>query len=163
MANYGEILGVYEPKTEAMYGYFDDYFNHPVMYKIKNVEGLSMYMSKLYCLLNRECRYIVTLVTEDDYPKNTKKYLKNLEWISLQTRSMTDNHDLPIHSYQPRAAGPLNKKITRTEVTDETSTYNCDDFPIKVTLLHTKQNSGYQEYGNIIIAIETFQTVFTLV
>jgi len=162
MAKYGEKLGMYDPNIEVMYGNFDDYFNHPVMYKIKNVEGLSMYMCKLYCLLNRECRYIVSFVKEDNYPKHVKRNLRDLEWVSLQTRSMTENHKLPVHHYQPRAVGPLKKKIVRSEVTDSMSIYKCEELPIKVSLLHTKQNNSYNEKGTIIIAIETFQTIFTL-
>ena len=59
MAHYGELLDAYEPEKDALYGYFDDYFNHPTMVKIKNVKNLSVYMTKTYCLLTNECRYIV--------------------------------------------------------------------------------------------------------
>ena len=165
MANYGELLGVYDPTIEAMYQDFDKYFNYPIMFKIKNVGDVSMYMSKLYCLLNKECRYIIIFVKEDEYPKHTEIPLKNLEWVSLQTRSMRDDHKIGTHNYIPKAAGPLNKKINRVELTAESSTYECEDLPIIITLLHVKKKENSTEYkqsGNVIIALETFQTIITL-
>lgn len=164
MAQYGELLNAYEPEKDALYSYFDNYFNHPVMTKIKNVSDLSVYMSKTYCLLTNECRYIVTFVRQDYNPVGTKKELKSLSWVSIQTRTLGDKHDLPPHDYQPKAIGPLNKKIVRTKQTNEASTYRCEGLPLTVTLLHTKSDTDaeYQEYGNVISALETYQTVVTL-
>ncbi len=164
MAQYGELLDVYEPEKDAFYGYFDDYFNHPTMVKIKNVSELGVYMSKTYCLLTNECRYIIVFVNEDYQPAGTKQELKKLPWISLQTRTLSDKHDLPPHDYQPKAIGPLNKKIVRINKTNEASTYRCEGLPITITLLHTKTDtdSEYQQYGNVITALETYQTVITM-
>ena len=165
MANYGELLGCYDPQIEDMYRHFDEYFNFPTMFKIKNVGGMSMYMSKLYCLLNKECRYIITFVTEDNNSEHTKIPLKNLEWVSLQTRSMIDDHNLPPHSYHPKAKGPLNKKIVRNELTEQASMYECEDLPILVTLLHlepSENNIEYQKSGTVIAALESFQTIITI-
>jgi hypothetical protein len=164
MAQYGELLDVYEPEKDALYGYFDDYFNHPTMVKIKNVSELGVYMSKTYCLLTNECRYIIVFVNEDYQPAGTKQELKKLPWISLQTRTLSDKHNLPPHDYQPKAIGPLNKKIVRINKTNEASTYRCEGLPITITLLHTKTDtdSEYQQYGNVITALETYQTVITM-
>ena len=165
MAQYGELLDAYDPEKDATYGYFDDYFNHPVMVKIKNVGDLSMYMSKTYCLLTNECRYIVAFVPQDYDPVKTQQPLKKLSWVSLQTRTLADKHDLPPHEYQPRAIGPLNKKIIRTKQSKATSTYRCEGLPLVVTLLHTKTDteSEYQQYGNVVSALETYQTIITLI
>lgn len=159
---YGELLNDFEPGKEKMYQAFDDYFNHPTMVKIKNVHGHSMYMSKTYCLLGNECRYIVAFVQQDMIPIRAKESLATLKWVSLQTRTLPDNHNLPPHGYQPKRIGPLNVLITRTNVTDEASTYSCQDFPVTITLLHTKKCSKeYQDRGNIIAALETYQTIVT--
>ncbi len=164
MAQYGELLNAYEPEKDALYGYFDDYFNHPIMTKIKNVNETSMYMAKTYCLLTNECRYIIAFVPQDDELNNTKKELKKLSWVSLQTRTLSDKHNLLSHDYQPKSTGPLNIRITRTTKTKDASTYVCEKLPITITLLHTKQNteSEYQQYGNVISALETYQTVITI-
>lgn len=164
MAHYGQLLDVYEPEKESLYEDFDNYFNHPIMTKIKNVNDLSMYMTKTYCLLTNECRYIVAFVRVDHNSVSTRKALKELSWVSLQTRTLSDQHTLPPHDYQPRATGPLNKIITRVKIEDGASTYHCDDLPIVVTLLHTKSDSKmeYQPKGNVIAALETYQTIVTL-
>lgn len=164
MAQYGELLNAYEPERDALYGYFDDYFNHPTMVKIKNISELGVYMTKTYCLLTNECRYIIAFVNHDYNPVGMKMDLKKLSWVSLQTRTLTDKHDLPSHDYRPRAIGPLNKKIVRINKTKEASTYKCDEIPITITLLHTKHDTDaeYQQYGNIISALETYQTIITI-
>lgn len=164
MTHYGELLDGYEPEKDSLYGYFDDYFNHPILTKIKNVNNLSVYMTKTYCLLTNECRYIVIFTPQDYDPVGKKKELKSLSWVSLQTRTLSDKHDLPPHDYQPRVIGPLNKKIVRTEKTNVASTYKCEGLPLTVTLLHVKHDtdSEYQQYGNIISALETYHTVITL-
>jgi len=164
MAQYGELLNAYEPQRDVLYGYFDDYFNHPTMVKIKNVSDLSVYMTKTYCLLTNECRYIIAFINQDYDPVGTKKELKKLSWVSLQTRTLTDKHDLPSHDYQPRAIGPLNKKIIRINRTSHASTYKCEGLPVTVTLLHTKHDtdSEYQQYGNIVSALETYHTIITI-
>ena len=75
---YGEILDTIDPNEENMYKTFDEYFNHPNMVKIKDVNGYSMYMSKTYCLLSNECRYIIVFVHQDNLPVNTKEELSVL-------------------------------------------------------------------------------------
>ena len=164
MAQYGQLLGAYEPEKDSIYKYFDDYFGNPIMSKVKNVGGLSMYMSKLYCLLTNECRYIVAMVKQNSSPIKTSKALKEMSWVSLQTRTLADKHDLPPHNYHPVNKGPLQKLITRIQVTEKASTYHCKDLPIVVTLLHTKPESKqeYQPRGTIISALETYHTIITL-
>ena len=160
MAHYGEIL---IPETNSVYTYFDDYFNHPNMVKIKNVDIYSVYMSKMYCLLSNQCRYLIAFINNDGLPLETKQPLKELEWTSFQTRTLSDNHKLPSHGYQPNRSSVLNKPIIRTDVTDEASTYKCTAFPLVVTLLHTnKDKNQYKNEGNILTALETYQTIITL-
>jgi hypothetical protein len=164
MAQYGELLDPYEPEKDDVYTNLDNYFNHPVLTKIKNVSDLSVYMVKTNCLLTNEYRYIVVFVKQDHTPVDTGKPLKNLSWVSLQTRTLQDNHDLPAHDYQPRAIGPLNKKISRVGKTKDASTYKCESLPLTITLLHTKADFEleYQQQGNIISALETYHTIITM-
>jgi hypothetical protein len=163
LERYGELLDTIDPNEESMYQAFDDYFNHPTMVKIKNVNGYSMYMSKTYCLLSNECRYIIAFVHQDILPINTKQELSILKWVSLQTRTLSDNHNLPSHCYQPKRDSPLKALITRTEISKESSVYSCDEFPITITLLHTqKSNKEYQDKGNLIAALETYNTIICL-
>jgi len=163
MAHYGQMLDDYEPTKDSMYQSFDDYFNHPTMVKIKNVNSHSMYMSKTYCLLSNECRYIIVFVVQDTMLVGSKEFLKNLHWASLQTRTLQDHHTLPAHNYQPLREGPLNVIINRTATTPESSTYSCEKLPLICTLLHSKKGaSEYQNRGNIIAALETYNTILVV-
>ena len=162
MAQYGELLDVIDPDKEKMYKAFDDYFKHPVMCKIKDINNYSMYMTKTACLLSNEFRYIICFIPEDSLIIGTKEKLSNLKWISFQTRTLSEKHDLSSHSYQPIKEGPLNAIITRTSMCAESSTYKCDAFPLIITLLNKKTESDYQPRGTIIAALETYSTIITL-
>lgn len=160
MAHYGQAFDQVETEKSTMLSYFDEYFNHPVMIKIKDVHGYSMYMRKTHCLLSKECRYLIAFILRDNMPNGSQERLIDLDWVSFQTRTLPDDHDIPSHSYQPRSDGPLSAKIIRTATGEEKSTYSCEDFPIVVELLNTKKGvNGYQNQGNVIAALETYNTV----
>ena len=164
---YGEILDIKDPEKEKIYQEFDKYFNHPIMTKVKDVEGCSMYMAKIYCMIGIGCRYIVATVYQDNKPVKNVEKLKNLNWITLQTRTLTDNYNVNTHTYQPARDGYLKIPIHKTNVTKEASTYNCKDSPITVTLLHDNKKDEdyklkYSNQGNIIIALETYNTIITI-
>lgn len=164
MTFYGEMIDNYDPFKDNIYKMFSDYFNNPTMIKIKDINNHSMYLCKLYCLLNRECRYIIALTEKNFVSPGTPEELKTLNWISLQTRTLSDDfHIDTTHGYQALAEGPLNVVIEKINTTKEASTYTCKDIPITITLLHTTKNTAesYQQKGTIILALETFQTIIT--
>jgi hypothetical protein len=121
-----------------------------------------MYITKIACLLSNEYRYIICFVAIDDLPIETTQPLSNMKWLSLQTRSLKDKYKLSPHGYQPKREGPLNLVINRTDLNSEASTYNCEGFPIIVTLLHKKDETDYQSRGNIVAALETYSTIITI-
>ena len=165
MANYGELLHTYEPHKDNIYNLFCNYLNNPVMTKIKDVESFSMYMAKTYCMLNNQCRYIIAFIDSDNLAIHTKQKLLDLRWISLQTRTLNDMHNLSAHSYIPKRGGDLAIEINRVNKNTDSSTYTCTSLPITITLLHTKKNLNgmeYQDKGSIIAAIETYQTIITI-
>lgn len=165
MAHYGELLNTFDPIKDQFITSIDTYLNHPILTKIKNVNNHSIYMVKTYCLLSNYCRYIIALVPEDNNNVGIKIKLNSLNWVSIQTRTLEDRHDIDSHSYNPKMDGPLATPIKRTDITNDMSTYSCDFFPIKVHLLHKKKDlqSEYQPNGNLISAIETFQTIITFI
>lgn len=164
MTQYGEILGIYNPIHAKIYEDFDSYFNHPIMTKMYDMEGHSVYMTKTYCLLSTECRYILAIVAKDNMPNGTRERLLDLPWVSFQTRTLPSIYQIQSHSYTPARKGPLHVKIHRTNATQEAVTYECNDLPIVVTLLNVKQSSmEYQKEGHLIAALETFQTIITLI
>lgn len=162
MAHYGEMLDVYEPDKEVIYQAFTAFFSNPTMTKIKDVGQFSMYMSKTYCLLNRDCRYLVAFVNRDGRAPGTPEEMRNTRWESFQTRTMPENHQLPPHAYKAERGGPLDVPILRTEIGAEASTYSCERLGLTVTLLHTKKGpSEYQDRGTLVAALETYQTIVT--
>lgn len=166
MLQYCELVDDFDPVKEVVYDAFTKYFKNPRMTKVKNTLTNSIYATKLYCLLNRECRYIITFVDIDEEDIGATKQLDNIKWVSFQTRTLPSNfYDITesAHGYQPELAGELMGKIERINTTSEASTYVSEDFPIVVTLLHTERNtaSTYQQRGTIILALETFQTIVT--
>lgn len=162
MAHYGEILDVYEPDKDVIYQSMTKFFNNPTMTKIKDIGKYSMYMSKTYCLLNRNCRYLIAFIIKDVHPVGSKEELANLRWDSFQTRTLPENHNLPPHAYKAQRGGLLDVPIKRTNVDDEASTYDCEKLSLVVTLLHTKKGaSEYNDNGTLIAALETYNTVIT--
>jgi len=163
MASYGVIIDEFASINDNIYKMFVEYFKNPIMTKMKNESNYSMYASKAYCLLSKECRYVIVFVNRDVFPIKSEKSLSDLYWVSLQTRTLSDQFDIKSHGYQPVAEGPLLEKIERINITKEASTYKCEDLPLIVTLLHTsKKNSDtYQNRGTIIAALETWETIIT--
>ena len=162
--NYGVPIDDFVPDKEPIYDMFIEYFNDPVMKKVKNQNNLSMYVTKTYCLTSTTCRYIIAFISGDNSEIGHTKNLSELKWLSLQTRTLSENFpNINTHGYIPEEKGPLLSKINRKAITKDASTYNCVDYPLIITLLHnTKKNSdSYQSSGNIIIALETWNTIIT--
>ena len=165
MAQYGTMIDEFASVNEDIYEMFTNYFNNPTMVKTKNEDRYSVYVCKLYCLLNKECRYIIIFTKIDTNNINDELPLKSLEWVSLQTRTLPydEYNNIKSHGYIPKEIGPLLTKINRIKITDEASTYTCDDYPIIITLLHTRTKSSlsYQNRGTVIAALETWETIIT--
>lgn len=163
--NYGvPIDNNFKPDREPIYDMFTKYLNNPVMSKIKNDNNLSMYLTKTYCLTSTTCRYIIAFVPINKSSIGSIENLSELNWVSLQTRTLEEKfQNIGPHGYTPQEKGPLMSKIHRTKITKEASTYQCEDYPLIITLLHdTKKNSdSYQTSGNIILALESWNTIIT--
>lgn len=162
MAQYGQVLdGGYEPEKDYVYSLFVNYFNNPTMTKIKDVGNYSMYGCKIYCLLSKECRYIIAITHMDNYTSGTVEELKNIKWISLQTRTLSEQYNVETHVYEPKSEGPLATRITRVKKDNNSSTYESNELPIIITLLHTPKKSNYQDKGTVVVALETWETIVT--
>lgn len=162
MSEYGQVINPqYDPSKNYIYEAFYEYFGDPVVTKIKNVHTYSVYMCHIHAMLGKSYRYLILFLQHDNFPNGIKKRMNECEWVSLQTRTLEDKHDLKPHSYQTRVTPELSKKINITHRDEKQSTYSCEDYPITVTLLHTRKNNKYQYQptGTIVSALETFQTI----
>lgn len=163
MAHYGEVLIEHTPDLDNFYIHIVNYFNNPIMTKTKIVNNNSVYMIKIPCQLNNQYRYLIVAVIEDSLPLGALKSLSELKWIEFNARTLPTNFPLKQHEYQPSHNTPLNTKIKKIDTTKEKSIYDCDDFPVIISILHKKFiDNEYRDTGNIINALETYQTVITL-
>ena len=162
MSEYGQVINHhYDPSKNHIYEAFTKYFNNPTLTKIKNVDQFTVYMAKIHAMLGTSYRYLVIFVERDFNMFGTTKKMDELTWISLQTRTLEDKHDLKNHYYQASQKPPLNQKIHIQDQNEKQSTYFSCDFPLIITLLHTRKNNSYQYQpsGTIVSALETFQTI----
>lgn len=167
MEKYGEVIDQdYNPIRDAIYPLFVQYFGNPLMSKSKDIDDYSMYICKIDALLGIEYRYIIAFVYHDKILPGTQIRLSKLPWLSLQTRTLKDEHNLPPHSYVPRRLSNLDKKIVLTYKDSEQYVYKAEGLPIIVTLLpkdSTKSKSmmEYNNTGTIVNALETYQTIIS--
>lgn len=151
----------YDPKKNEVFEAFVDYFNNPLMVKIKNVSNFSMYCVKIYAMLGNAYRYLIVLTERDFEEVGFKKNLNDIEWVSLQTRTLQEKHMVHTHSYPTNLKTPLNDKINVKSRTEDSSTYKAEKLPLVITLLNTRKNNKHQysPSGTIVSALETFQTI----
>jgi len=165
--NYGQRVDTgYDPVREDIYPLFTQYFNNPTLTKIKDVkhhtEEFSIYMCKSSALLGIEYRYITAVIYKDDNDINFKQKLSSLPWITLQTRTLPDEHNINVHSYIPSRQPSLMLPINLYKKTKEQFLYNVEGLPLQISLIcKTGDDNEYAPKGNIINAIETYQTIIS--
>lgn len=162
MAYYGEIINKdYDPIKEDVYKLFVKYFGNPVMTKIKDINSYTMYMTKIHAMLGIEYRYLIIFTKKNDIHSTE---LENLKWVSLQTRTLTDEHDIPIHSYTPKRLPELDKKIKLEKREEKGYIYSVSELPLQIILVpKSKSIADYSETGTVIIALETYQTLVNFI
>lgn len=167
MAHYGQTLNSgYDPARDNIYQLFSHYFENPRMVKIKDIGKYSMYMVKIHALLGVEFRYLIAFVPNNGLPNGDEKFLNQLNWESLQTRTLTDEHKLPFHSYNPRRLPDLDKRITLKNNDNSQYIYSVEKLPIQIILLPVKNNSQSLQYsptGSVVPALETYQTLVNFI
>jgi hypothetical protein len=163
MAHWGEVIDrTYNPRMDTVYRVFSEYFDNPTMTKLKDIDNYSMYISKIYCMLGIQHRYIYIFTYKDGNTIGHKDRLSHFNWISFQTRTVDDDHKLDSHNYIPRRLPGLNKKITLQKHDRNAYTYSVEDYPIVVTLLPVrKEGMEYTASGTLLTALETYQTIVT--
>jgi hypothetical protein len=162
MSQYGQPILEYEPEKDEVYQAFVKFYNNPPMAKVFDRQAYSVYMTKTHCLLTNECRYLVAFLPIDGMSPGYVQKLDEIRWICFETRTMEDKHELPPHGYRAQRGGLLWSKIERIDNTPEASTYKCDKLPIRVTMLGDgKDGALWQDTGNVIVALETFETIVT--
>ena len=140
-----------------------DYFDNPVMTKIKNNDKQTIYMTKIKTLLLNKQRYLVASVPLNKLNIGDKKNLQDLNWDSFQTRTLDNNYNIEKHSYQANYKN-LKQSISIINRNDKISEYKCNELNAKIYLLHQKKNNLYEysDKGNLKAALETYNTIITI-
>lgn len=147
-------------KDRLIYPLFVHYYDNIIFTKIKDSDSHSVYMAKIKTHLAKEERYLVCIVRKDESSIGTQTRLDTLKWDSFQTRTLLGGPQLQPQYYEVKRGSQLNKQLVMIDMDKFKSVYSCKDLPLKVTLLHTKQSEyEYPQKGNVISALETFQTI----
>jgi hypothetical protein len=132
------------------------------MVKIRDDQDYSMYCIQLPCFLLNEKRYLVALCPLDAFPTRIRRPLHDLRWVSLQARSLQDEHmaSLPTHAYQIKREDAYAVPLKVHHRSSKITTYRNEDYPLEVSLLHKNSNEyEYPNEGSLVSALETYQTV----
>ena len=139
------------------------YFNNPIMTKLEDKDNKSYYYTKIYAQLLNSYRYLIVITEENDEPINKRKYLKNINWISLQTRALKKNYDVPTINYN---GSLLDEYFIRVLNRNKMyTTYTSKDFPnIQIHVLVTSSNIfEYPEEATISNSLEKYQTLLNII
>lgn len=139
------------------------YFNNPIMTKLEDKDDKSYYYTKIYAQLLNSYRYLIVITEKDNEPINKRKYLKNINWISLQTRTLKTNYDVPTINYN---GSLLDEYFIRVLNRNKMyTTYTSKDFTnIQIHVLITSSNIfEYPEEATISNALEKYQTLLNII
>ena len=148
-----------------VYNIFVNYFENPKMVKIKDIQAGNyiLFGCKIRTLLSRDKRYLFTCVRATPFLRSKPSFnLEDLEWSTFETRTLTDDFDVPYATYT-RKDNTLNHPIHVITKKETEFTYNCQSLNITVTLLTVKnQTRIYNDKGTLGLALETFNTIVSM-
>lgn len=147
---------------ELVYGAFVDYYGDIEMRLIKNNPGWNVYAARAHSGLNQN-RYLFAIVPAEKSPGPTTT-LNQLDWISFQTRTSDDNHNVPVHHLylDDRRKKVMSDKITAVNRTADKTDYVTDSLPISITLIHDPKKKNHLQYPDqafLYQALDTYQCV----
>lgn len=147
-------------ENQYIYNLINDYYENPILYKIKDENYISLYGAQLSSSFLNEKYYIICSTSKKE---EKSMYLKDIPWQSFQVRTITDDKysDLPKIKYtikkDKKFATPL-QLISRNNQISSYKTKN--NLPFTISLLHTKGlEYEYTNEGTIQSALETHQTI----
>jgi len=143
---------------------FDEIFANILFYRVSGTSEYTSYMAKITSYENY-MKYIV-LVVRNEYahaPQTT--YIQNIKWVSVQTRLIDQNYDIPEQTVDHKTFDPryFDKKV-RLSVKDrnEERTSYVSMLPIELILLHNLRKKSVYQYADtmdIRQALATFNCV----
>lgn len=147
---------------ESTYTFFQNYFNNPILKKIKDDKLSTSYMVRIKSMLNAP-QYLIVMCEKDSEKIGSLFKLSQLKWFSLQTRKLKNFYDVHEHSYLSKNRNPFNQSIECIKRTPYYTTYKTP-YKFTINLLHPEKDVYYYpNKGTICSALETYQTVIDVV
>ena len=145
------------------------YFGNPIMVKGKTTppdrlnRQYSIYYAKLGCLLCIEDQYLVAVVHEDGMKIGNRERLRNLSWVSFQTRKFPVPPAVGIKTQETTkiTTNDILENVILTQRLEDRYIYETQSSPVRVELLLDEDNDKYSETGNLKSCLETYMCVIT--
>ena len=101
MSQYGYVIDSdLDFSKREIYQLFFNYFNDPILTKIKDDAGNTLYAAKIGLLL-RDNRYLLVSTPKDNYQVGQTFKLSDIKWNILQTRTLSDDYNCNSFLYSP--------------------------------------------------------------
>ena len=159
---YGTLLGVSLDNSEqsSLQSLITKYYGNPLMTKLLDTPTESHYYCKINAKLLNEHRYIIAITRKDNNRLQTKKYLKNIDWISFQSRSITRNYNINSINYTSNILDKIYLKTT--EKNNKYTTYTSSQYPELVVYVLNKIGHLYPPEATLCNALEEFSTLINI-
>lgn len=143
---------------DRVYGAFIDFYGDIELGYIKTVDSWTVYGAQVYSGLN-QYRYIFVIVPTHT-AQGSKVTLDQLDWISFQTRTTNDLHQVPTHQIfmDEKRQKTLSDQLTVINRTIDDTSYVTDGLPIKVRLMHDPKKNNYLQYPDKIKLYQALNT-----
>lgn len=166
MDKYGFIFDQsYNLEKDYIYKIICEYFDYPDLQKVKDDSQFSTYLCKASGSLINQQRYIIAITEKDNFSIGTRFNLKDLSWISFQTRTLSTKYEkVPTHFYTQKKKEPYTFPIQGYKRDMKITNYECPKINgLYINLIHTKPNDlwEYPPQGTVGSALETYQTVLS--
>jgi len=162
MLKYGHSFDeTFIPTRSNMYNKIIAIYKDATLTKTSNTEYNSVYMGKTSCLLINECRYLIATVKKDNNIIGTKSKLSGLNWLNFQTRVLKGEYNCDVCNGADLSV--TSESLQLHDRNEKYTQYICNEYDIKVSLLHTKKNNIYEypNSGNLVGALETYNCVIS--
>lgn len=153
-------------QRQQVYNAVIEHFPGFVMTKTKIVGRHSVYKAVASCLLCDGVRYVVAITANDPSPVGTKSPLSLLKWESFQTRFQDDDSEVKQFrlqsAKQEKPFGTILSDIIRlSRKTSTSNVYLCDNLPLLVEVIRSKEDEFIAETGTVESALDLFSTVLS--
>ena len=156
-------MSFFSVEYQYIYNLISDYYENPLLFKIKDEKNYSLFGAQLSSFLLNERYYIICTTS---IINESKMKLKEIPWTSFQVRTITDDKysDLPKIKYKIKKENKFGTPLQLISRNNNISSYKTkENLPLTISLLHTKGlEYEYSNHGTIHSALETHQTILQL-